>query len=58
MTQSHQVVAYGYEVEGEARDVPHLRPELAGARRCHGHRAVVGTGQSTGEVLLSLFRLG
>ena len=33
MTQSHQVVAYGYEVEGDAPTLPDLRPELAGARR-------------------------
>ena len=58
MTQSHQVVAYGYGVEGDALTFRIYDPNWPARDDVTVTVQPSGLAQSTGEVLLSLFRLG
>ena len=58
MTHSHQVVAYGYGVAGDALTFRIYDPNWPARDDVTVTVQPSGLGQSTGEVLLSLFRLG
>jgi hypothetical protein len=58
MTHSHQVVAYGYEVAGDAVTFRIYDPNWPVRDDVTVTVQSSGLAQSTGEVLMSLFRLG
>ena len=58
MTQSHQVIAYAYEVEGDAVTLRIYDPNWPGRDDVAVTLRAGGPAQSTGETLTSLFRLG
>ena len=58
MTQSHQVVAYGYQVEGDAIAFRIYDPNWPARDDVTVTVGPSGLAQSTGEILLSLFRIG
>ena len=57
MTQSHQVVAYAYDVVGDALTLRIYDPNWPGRDDVTVTVGVVGVSQSTGETLTSLFRI-
>jgi hypothetical protein len=57
MTHSHQVVAYAYAVEGEKVDVRIYDPNWPGRDDVSLTLDAAGVTQSTGETLMSLFRI-
>jgi hypothetical protein len=58
MTHSHQVVAYGYQVEGAAMALCIYDPNWPARDDVTVSVGPSGLAQSTGEALLSLFRIG
>ena len=58
MTQSHQVVAYGYQAEGDAMAFRIYDPNWPARDDVTVSIGPGGLAQSTGEILVSLFRIG
>jgi len=58
MTQSHQVLAYAYELAGQAVTLRIYDPNWPGRDDIAARLTADGSAQSTGEPLLALFRIG